>query len=494
MSRRIRQKKEKAPRHRAGKLSARKADQQLQKAVDAIHAGDFNTGYALAFEVLNATQRDDAAEVATYAALHLEADASVVALGHLIEKRPNDPGIFNDYGGLLCQMKRFQEATESFRRSLELRPGHAATLANLGQALLGQDNLDEAEEVFRDAIAITPNHALAYNGLGAVYERRFRGDEATDAYERALQIEPDNLNYWSNLEMILIATGKRHDLRERMYRGRLQNEPNDVNMLLALMGVLHDQRRLDDAVGVIERVLTLDMNEGQEAQAMSALAELQFLQGNYTAAWQNFRWRWKLIDKKSRSHPFPEWQGEELKSKTILVWDEQGVGERIMYARLLPLLIKDCGHVVLETVARLVPVFQRAFPEIEVLAHDPPIAAKRKDIDYRIASGDLGYWFWDAFIEQPTPPTLRANSDQVAEFRARYLSGRRASTDTKLVGIAWRSVGVKLGSLKSMQIEDLAPVLARPNTVFIDLQYGDTREDLARIKENMGVNIIHDDT
>ena len=490
----MRRNKEKTPRRRTGGFSTRKADQQLQKAVSAIHAGDFQTGYELAFEVLIATNRDDAAEVATHSALHLEPDVAVTELGRIVEKRSNDPGIYNDWGGMLCQMQRYEEAVESFRRSLELRPNHAATLTNLGQALLGLNILEESEEAFNKAISITPNHAPAFNGLGAVYEKRLRGDEAANAYERALKIEPGSPVYWNNLEMVLIATGKRQDLRERMYRGRLQNEPNDVNMLLALMGILHDQRRIGDALDIIERVLTLDMDESQEAHARSALAELQFLQGDYATAWQSFRWRWKLLDKKSRSHPFPEWQGQDLKDKTILVWDEQGVGERIMYARFLPLLIKDCSHVVLETIDRLVPIFQRAFPEIEVVPHKPPLCAKRNDIDFKIASGDLGCWFWDEFVKQPPPPTLQANPDQAAEFRARYLSDKSSNADTKVVGISWRSVGVKLGSVKSMQLSDLAPLFACPNTVFVDLQYGDTTEDLAHAKNSMGVNIIHDDT
>lgn len=475
--------------------AARNPEAVLQAAVDAINGGDYETGLKLAEQVLRVGGHRVAAEVAAHAALHLDTDAAISALTRLNKVQRNDPALLNDLGGVLCQAKRFEDAETRFRQSLKLRPRHSATLANLGQALLGQKKHEGAAAVFAEAVEIDPSSPSGHSGLGAALEGLDRFEDAVAAHCQALALEPDNRIYQDNLEHAYLQAGTGQAERERMYRACLQVDSDDVATTMALGGVVYDQRRFDEAKAIFERVLELGPSEKQEARSRLALNEIAFIQGDYETAWKNYVWRLKTGDVEVRHHPFAQWQGEDLRGKTILIWEEQGLGECLMFLQFVPIMLARGARIVYETKPRFAPVVADAFPEFEImLVQDPPASVGRSDIDFQSSVGDLGQWLWPAFSTRQPQPLPRFASKMSEAFRTRYLHETCAEPGTKLVGLAWRSVVSRLGPTKSLRLGDLGEILARPRTVFVDLQYGDTRKEIAKAEQAFGCTIYHDET
>ena len=73
-------------------------------------------------------------------------------------------------------------------------------------------------------------------------------------------------------------------------------------------------------------------------------------------------------------HGLSGWTGGSLKNKRLLVTAEQGVGDELMFASMIPDLARraaeEGGSIVLECDPRLVPLFARSFPGVSVHASD----------------------------------------------------------------------------------------------------------------------------
>jgi hypothetical protein len=167
-----------------------------------------------------------------------------------------------------------------------------------------------------------------------------------------------------------------------------------------------------------------------------------------------------------------------------LIWGEQGLGDEILYASMVPELTELAQSVVLEVEPRLVKLFSRSFAGVSVVghSHEPyrgPFAAQEP-----IAG--LGKYFrsdWQCFPAREHG-YLVADNDRAADLR------RRLRADI-VVGLSWGSQNPKFGKAKSAPLQDFAPVLRWPCCRFVDLQYGDTAGERATVERETGVHIEH---
>ena len=210
----------------------------------------------------------------------------------------------------------------------------------------------------------------------------------------------------------------------------------------------------------------------KHAQASFAVALAQLFQGNFAAGWPNFERRWQSIDHNTpmRAYPQPLWNGERLTSGSLLVWGEQGVGDEVMFAGLLPDLIRTGNHCILDCDARLNPLFARSFPEIDVVSGNA--ADHHLEFTAHLPSGSLPNLFrtTDAAFAATTSPYLIADSVAREQLRAKYADGKR------LVGVAWHTRNPKTGKTglsRSIDLSLFAPLFARTDIRWISLQYGD---------------------
>ena len=330
---------------------------------------------------------------------------------------------------------------------MEINPNYSEAYNNLGLALQEQGELDQAIQAYHRALEINPNYSEAYNNLGIALKEQENLDDAIQAYHRALEINPNYSEAYNNLG-----------------------------------NVLKEQGKLDDAVLAYRSALGINPDY---SEAHNNLGLVLLLQGNFSSGWREYEWRLKCKELgfflNKRDFPQVFWNGSDLNGKTILVWAEQGIGDEIMLASMLPTLLKMNSNIIVECDKRLVPLFQRSFPFIQFVPREDPANPKLLDttIDYQIPMGSLGQWLRadkDAFLPKQES-YLQACPNRVGQLQEKY---RSLAGDKLLVGISWKSTGIdkKRAQTKNAPLKHWTPILSQKDCYFVNLQYGNIREEI----------------
>src|SRR5208282_2578630 len=171
---------------------------------------------------------------------------------------------------------------------------------------------------------------LAHQVLGLVHLERDRPREALPRLNQALALRPD-----------------------------LVRSHNALGWCCFLLG------NLDPALDHLERALFL---KPDHAYAHFNRALVWLKQGRYQEGWSEYEWRWLCQLVKRPDIPCPRWDGSPIGGRSILVHTEQGIGDVLQFIRLLPLLRRQPGRIVLacqkalHALLRPVPYVDEWFP------------------------------------------------------------------------------------------------------------------------------------
>jgi len=181
------------------------------------------------------------------------------SLGQALKLRPDNPEALNALGSVLREQKRLDEAKAAFERALALAPDHGLAHFNLGRLLLEQTDLAGAERHLRRAIACGQENALAYRRLGFALSAGRRLAEAEQCFRRAIALDPSDFINYGYLAHVL------HELRqwdeidglvsqafERLGDIGAKLNADTIEDIDSLATILHDIRRYDDAMRVLE--------------------------------------------------------------------------------------------------------------------------------------------------------------------------------------------------------------------------------------------------
>ena len=422
----------------------------------------------LASQLIAEGRRQDA-EAAYRRALELQADF---------------PQALSGLSAMFLADGRAAQAARIFRTALEADPGHVDNLFSLAGLLAQTGDIEGAVVSYIEVIEQAPQNVPALTNLGNLYAGLMRFDEAIALHSRALEIAPDEATVLLNLGLAYHWSDRPREAIDIFCRA-LNLKADDAD-ILSLAGSAHME--IVDAAAALDYYDRVSALKPDDPETQSFRARPLLIMQEFEAGYRAQEYADRALGTKA---PFeqPEWRGQDLTAKSIVVWAEEGVGDVILFAQCLGDLAALAAHCTLVCDARLVALLARSFPGITVLAKP---GSTEGDYDFQIGMSALPRRLRPDLQSFPRHQGyLKANAGQRSRWRGRI----EALGSGKKIGLFWRSSLLTVERHREYpMIGDWAPVLALPGVSLISLQYGDGLDDLELIAKSLSAKLhIFDD-
>ncbi len=385
------------------------------------------------------------------------------------------------------QRGEVKDAEAIYRRVLRIDSANSDACHLLGVAALQQRKYTAAVEHIEAAIQRNPRVAEYHNNLAAAHKSLGNLDESVHCFETALAIDPGYAEGAFNLGTLLKDKGLYERAAEQFQCAI--NIRSDFAQAHNNLGITQKYlRQFDAALGSFDRALEIDPGY---ADAHYNRATARLLLSDYGQGWPEYEWRKQSFGGQPVAG-IAEWDGQQLVGKRVFVYPEQGIGDEIMFASCLPDLIRSAGSCVVISDSRLCPLFVRSFPKARFLPNGTSLdqaQLQSTDFDFQIAVGSLPGIFRPTIDSFPRREQfLQVDPRKHLQWRRRFDSLGHGLK----VGISWRGGKSRIvHARRTISLDQWTPVFSVPGLSFINLQYGETREEISKLFQQQGVVIHH---
>jgi tetratricopeptide (TPR) repeat protein len=357
-------------------------------------------------------------------------DLALPDLLEFLREQPASEGAGLLVGRAYRELGRWAEAERIYQNLAKRNPGSAEIHLQLGTCRLVLQKFEDALASCTQALELDPASAEAQYKAGLAHLYLWHWDDAVHHLQRSSALRPDHADIVVQLAVALQRSGKFADAEEAFQRAlRLAPEHANVHW---------------------------------------HYADFLLLLGDYRRGWEEFEWRWhhdRFLTPRWRL-PQPQWQGEDIRGKSILLHPEQGFGDTIQFLRYVPLVAARGAQVLLGTPPELARLLA-GFPGTEGV-YLSPTGAPPFDVHCPLLS--LPRIFKTEVDSIPSRVPYLSVAPSIVWPWAVYFS--RFASSMK-VGLIWSgNPGQEHNRHRACRFADLLPLLSVQNVTFFSLQKG----------------------
>jgi lipoprotein NlpI len=367
----------------------------------------------------------------------------------------------------------FIEAENAFRKSLSIIPDRDSTLTNLSATLLKLKKYSESEEISKHLLNINDSNYEAWLNLGNALQELKQYDQALASYDKAISLKPDLAYVWYNRGNAFQEL-KQYDKALASYGKAISLKPDYEQAWSNRGNALQELKQYDKALASYDKAISLKPNY---ADAYWNKSLVQLLTSDFQGGWTNYEYRWLRKEAGKKPHQqFPSLTSlNDLKSSTVLVWYEQGLGDTIQFSRYVTLLANLGANVVFDVQGPLKSLLKQSFPGIRIITRDEAVSG----IDFQVPLMSLPLLFKTELQTIPRSASyLKVDPLKVENWKTKLVSG-----DKLKVGLVWNG-GFRpnqpelwgVNERRNIPIKIISNGLREVDVVFYSLQKGDPAE------------------
>lgn len=353
---------------------------------------------------------------------------------------------------------------------------------------------DAAMAIYNDVLLEAPDHPGCLYGVGIILREAGRYAQAIQIAKRVAEVRPKDPRGWKLLATIY-GELSRYDESVRYADKALACAKTDYTY--ADFAYAHcnagnwdvADKACREALALADKSPSLLTREAVNNTRVTK-AYVDLAKGRWVEGFGGFRNTMRTKWRKERVYPGPngdtrEWQGEQ--NATVIVTGEQGLGDEIMAAGMVPQAAAACSKFVFDCDHRLAALFQRSFPNVYVTPQ-----RRSEQLVLPLVVGfpthhktlfGLGELFRRSDADFPREPYLVPNQEYVGMFRELF-GGQR------MVGIAWSGGLPRTGmEQRAAGLNAFLPLLRQGGAEFVSLQYKDDAAEVAEFERAHGIKV-----
>ena len=338
-------------------------------------------------------------------------------------------------GCIRMSQGNYKESILFIKKSLDINPNDIGALISLGCALSSKKDYRESIIAFKKVINLKEDISQVHFYLGEAYRQIEKFNDALDSFKKCLSLTPDHIG------------------------------------CQLMIGIIYEElRKFDQAISFYKSCIETypDYIEPHINLGMCLL-----LTGNYKEGWKEYEWRRKLpAEVYNLQFTSPEWTGQEVLNKRILIVAEQSIGETFQYIRFAKQLAVEGAEVILMSQPETLNILSHQDWIKEVIEY-----GDTTDYDYFVYLISIPKVLeWSPDMDTQVFPYLNIKNDTVAET---------VSTQ-KNVGVMINS-NSSLSNYKQISVpqDDLNLIFQKSGHNIVDLEKFDDFDDLSGVMKNL---------
>lgn len=260
-------------------------------------------------------------------------DAAATMLCQIAQHHPTEQHPLQDLVDLMAAQDRRPEAQRVGQAALQYAPQDIRLYEIQASLLVQLGQMTDAITLLQHALTLRPGNVQAHNLLAMALVEQGAMDDALATLHAALAIQPDHAGTLSNIGTILTGMGRLEEALEH-FRRAISQRPDEARI------------RLNHSISLLKA-------------------------GRYHQGWTEHEWRLHLP---GHTHLPPErllpslGPDTSLHGSRVLVTQEEGLGDTLMYLRYVPLLAERGAEVHVQVPATLAALCRR-IPGVQAV-HD----------------------------------------------------------------------------------------------------------------------------